>query len=93
MVGGRRFSHLIDPRTGSPIAHDLVSVTVVHPSSMVADAWATALTVLGEERAMVVAQAQGLAVYFIQRMGNDFVHSHTPLISGYLAGPGTPGEY
>jgi len=35
----------------------------------------------------VVAQAQGLAVYFIRRVGDDFVHSHTPLFSDYLAPP------
>lgn len=86
-VDGQRFSHMIDPRSGYPIAHDLVSVTVVHPSCMIADAWATALAVLGADRAMVVAQAQGLAVYFIRRVGDDFVHSHTPLFSDYLAPP------
>jgi len=54
-VDGRRYSHSIDPRTGHPVAHDLVSVTVVHPSAMLADAWATALTVLGAEQGMAVA--------------------------------------
>jgi thiamine biosynthesis lipoprotein len=81
---GRRYSHIIDPRTGYPVAHDLVSVTVVHDSSMMADAWATALTVLGAERAMAVAQEHGLAVYFIRRVDGAFVHSHTPLFSAYL---------
>jgi thiamine biosynthesis lipoprotein len=84
---GKRYSHEIDPRTGWPVAHDLVSVTVVHPSCMLADAWATALTVLGPDEAMKVAQAQGLAVYFIRRSENGFVHSHTPLFSRYLENP------
>lgn len=83
-VDGRRYSHSIDPRTGYPVAHDLVSVTVVHPSCMIADAWATALTVLGAERAMAVAQAQGLAVYFIRRVHDGFEHSQTPLFSRYV---------
>lgn len=82
---GRRYSHLIDPRTGYPVAHDLVSVTVVHASCMIADAWATALSVLGLERAMAVAKAQGLAVYFIHRVEDRFVHSHTPSFSTYLS--------
>ena len=86
---GQRYSHMIDPRSGYPIAHDLVSVTVVHQNCMIADAWATALTVLGSERAMAVAQAQGLAVYFIRRVGGDFEHSHTSLFSDYLASPGS----
>lgn len=82
---GQRYSHMIDARTGRPVMHDLVSVTVVHPQCMVADAWATALAVLGAERALAVAQAQGLAVYFIRRAGEDLVHSHTPSFSRYLA--------
>jgi len=84
-VAGVRYSHSIDPRTGYPVAHDLVSVTVVHPSAMLADAWATALTVLGAEQAMAVAQAEALAVYFIRSAGEDFVHSHTPAFAVYLA--------
>jgi len=91
-VGGRRYSHMIDPRTGRPVVHDLVSVTVVHRSCMVADAWATALTVLGEERAMAVAGKQGLAVYFIRRVGDEFIHSHTPSFSGFLAATASPGN-
>lgn len=83
-LDGRRYSHLIDPRTGYPVAHDLVSVTVVHHNCMLADAWATALTVLGAEQAMSVAQAQGLAVYFIRRVDGDFAHSHTPQFSPYI---------
>ncbi|MEH6635043.1 MAG: FAD:protein FMN transferase [Halioglobus sp.] len=83
-VAEQRYSHSIDPRTGYPVAHDLVSVTVVHSSAMLADAWATALTVLGAEQAMAVAQAQGLAVYFIRSAGEEYLHSHTTEFSGYL---------
>jgi len=50
-----------------------------------ADAWATALTVLGAECAMAVAQAQGLAVYFVRRGEGGFVHSHTPAFARYLS--------
>ena len=57
---GQRYSHLIDPRTGYPIQHDVVSVTVVHGSAMMADAWATALTVMGSAEAMVLAEERGL---------------------------------
>jgi len=71
-VDGVRYSHSIDPRTGYPIAHELVSVTVVNASTMLADAWATALTVLGAQEAWSVAQAQGLAVYLIERDGDGF---------------------
>ena len=82
---GKRYSHSIDPRTGWPIRHDLVSVTVIHPSAMLADAWATALIVLGGEEAEAVAQEQGLAVYFIRRKGDSLEHSYTVEFSPYLA--------
>ena len=83
-LDGQRYSHMIDPRTGWPVAHDLVSVTVVHPSCTVADAWATALAVIGADRAMALAQEQALAVYFIRRVGDKLIHNHTPLFSVYL---------
>jgi len=94
---GRRYSHTLDPRTGWPVEHDLISVTVVHDSAMLADAWATALGVLGGDRGMAVAQEQGLAVYFIRRTGDALEHSHSPAFGPYLApsaavsGPGANG--
>lgn len=48
MIGGQQFSHIIDPRTGMP-ADSIPSVTVVAPSTMDADIWATILSVLGRE--------------------------------------------
>ncbi|MDD8044269.1 MAG: FAD:protein FMN transferase [Verrucomicrobiota bacterium] len=47
-IGGRRYSHIIDPRTGWP-ATKARSVTVLAPSALEADGWATALSVLGPE--------------------------------------------
>lgn len=87
-LGGRRYSHSIDPRSGYPVSHDLVSVTVVHPSAMMADAWATALTVLGQEEGMAVAQSQGLAVYFIQRRAEGFHSTFTPAFGQFLESDG-----
>ncbi len=84
-VNGVRYSHSIDPRTGYPVEHELVSVSVVHPSTMMADAWATALTVLGPEKAWSVAQAQGLAVYFIQRDGDGFSSRYTDAFEPFLS--------
>ena len=66
-VQGRRYSHDIDPATGWPVAHALLAVTVVHPSTMAADAYATALQVLGPKRGPEVAAQLGLAaVFFVQ---------------------------
>lgn len=81
---GVRYSHSIDARTGYPVAHDLVSVTVLHSSAMWADAWATALIVLGAEQAQSLAQSRGLAVYFIRRDGAGFAHSYTAAFAPYL---------
>ncbi len=64
---GRRYSHEIDPATGAPVAHRLGSVSVVHSDCATADAWATALFVLGPQRGVRLAEAQDLAAYFIVR--------------------------
>jgi len=69
---GKRYSHTINPKTGKPITHKLASVTVLHNSTMIADAQATAIMVLGEEKGKVYAQQQGLAVYMIIRNETGF---------------------
>jgi thiamine biosynthesis lipoprotein len=66
-LAGRRISHTIDPRTGAPVAHGLASVTVVHASVAEADAWATALTVLGPDQGLALASRLDLAALFIER--------------------------
>lgn len=63
--GGRRRSHLLDPRTGTPVEHDLRSVTVVDTEAARADAWATALLVLGPEAGPRLAEERGLAAFFV----------------------------
>lgn len=65
--GGRRRSHLIDPRTGEPVAHGLASVTVVHHDAAWADALATALLVLGPEAGPAFAAREGLGARFVVR--------------------------
>ena len=64
---GKRLSHTIDPRSGRPVQHALASVTVLHPEAMYADAFATALNVLGPEAGLVLAQDLGLPAHFIIR--------------------------
>lgn len=68
-AGGERLTHLFDPRTGRPIQHGLASVSVVHASAAAADAWATALSVLGPEEGPKTAEARGIGAYFISRTG------------------------
>ena len=65
-TGGERRSHTIDPRTGYPVQHSVLSATVVSSSCMRADALATACMVLGAEKAMeMIEQAQDAACYLI----------------------------
>jgi len=51
-VEGKRISHVIDPRTGSPISHNLAAVTVITDKCMYADGLATAVMVLGAEEGL-----------------------------------------
>ncbi|MEO0882146.1 MAG: FAD:protein FMN transferase [Pseudomonadota bacterium] len=66
-VEGVRYSHIIDGKTGRPITHTTASVTVIAETATLADAWATALLVLGEEAGLDVANRLDLAAYFIVR--------------------------
>lgn len=65
--GGRRYSHEIEPVSAEPVAHTLASVSVVADDCMLADAWSTALFVLGPQRGLRTAEQLGLAAYFVQR--------------------------
>lgn len=60
-VGKRVLSHLIDPMTGAPTENSTAGATVIHRSCMVADAWATALTVAPPRLARQLARRHGLA--------------------------------
>lgn len=64
---GRRYSHTIDPRTSSPIEHRVASISVIADNVMAADAWATALNVVGEEEAFRLAEEYDLAIYVLIR--------------------------
>lgn len=71
-IAGRRYSHTIDPTTGWPVDHHLVSVTVLAETSMRADAWATAFQVLGPERGMAIAERLHLPVLFVIEQNGQF---------------------
>lgn len=68
--GGQRYSHVIDPRLGMPVAHQLASVTVVSESTAFADAMATALFAMGPEEGFEFASRDGIAVSFLVRSGS-----------------------
>lgn len=64
---GKRYSHLIDPTTGRPVQHRTASATVIAENAMLADAWSTAMLILGREHGMEVANDHNVAVQFIDR--------------------------
>ena len=70
MEGDTRVSHTIDPRTGRPVLDGPAAVTVVAPSTTQADAWATAIMVLGAEEGLAVAEQFGVGALALER-GDD----------------------
>ncbi|MDH4056242.1 MAG: FAD:protein FMN transferase [Gammaproteobacteria bacterium] len=74
---GRRYSHMIDPRTGRPIDHELTGVTVVSKTTAFADAMATALMVLGPQDGPALAEERDLAAYFLVRTDSGIIEKST----------------
>lgn len=69
-IDGRRYSHTLDPRSQAPVTAAAAAVTVIHTETMLADAWATALTVMGAAEGIPFANAHGLAARFVSRAAN-----------------------
>jgi thiamine biosynthesis lipoprotein len=64
---GKRYAHTIDPETGIPVQHNLISATIISPDSnaLFSDAWATAMLVVGPDKGPEIAEREGLIAYFI----------------------------
>lgn len=77
VVNGHRYSHTIDPRTGRPVTHAIASVTVVADDCARADAWATALNVLGPKHGPAMASSQGIAALFLIEDGGELAEVTT----------------
>ena len=82
---GVRFAHIIDPRTGRPVAGEGFSVTVLHERAAYADAWATALSVLGPDEGLRIAEQNELAVLFLFHENGDTVERASELMRAGLA--------
>lgn len=82
---GRRFPHVLDARTGWPVRHALASVTVIAPTALLADAWATTLLVLGDAEGFALAERERVAALFIAGRGGKFEEVATPAFRAYLA--------
>jgi len=83
-IDGKRISHLIDGRTGYPVTNRLASVTVMHQSTELADAWATAFMVIGADRALAMAHSSGLAVSLTLRENSGFTTRNSEAFDAYL---------
>ena len=70
---GKRYSHIINPKTGKPIKHSTKSVTVIHENSMKADGWATAFLALGSLEGLKIADKEKIAVLFIDEIDNKLI--------------------
>ncbi|MEZ5484639.1 MAG: FAD:protein FMN transferase [Lysobacteraceae bacterium] len=73
-VDGRRLAHSLDPRTGQPL-DDAPLVTVIAERCLLADAWSTALGVLGVSDGRALAEREGIAVRFVEQRA-DGPHEH-----------------
>lgn len=70
--GGRKFAHTIDPKTGYPVQHNILSATVLAKTCALADAYATSFMVMGLDKAQKVLERHPeLMVYFIYDDGQE----------------------
>ncbi|GAA5787383.1 FAD:protein FMN transferase [Chitiniphilus shinanonensis] len=81
---GVRYAHTLDPRSGRPLRDAPASVTVLHPQCMLADAYATALTVLGVEQGLAFAERHQLAARFLIRDARGLQEHHSPAYAAML---------
>ncbi len=80
-----RGGHTLDPRTGWPVANGVVSASVVHATALAADAWATALTVMGAEAGMAAAASRGIAARIVTLIDGGTREYLTPALTAMLA--------
>ncbi|MBQ3844282.1 MAG: FAD:protein FMN transferase [Bacteroidales bacterium] len=75
--GGVRYSHSIDPKTGYPVEHSLLSATVIADNASWADCLATICMIVGKEKASKLLEGQGIEAYFIFVDEDGKLHTET----------------
>lgn len=70
---GKRYSHILDGRTGKPIEHNTVLASAFLADSTLADAWSTALLCLGSDVGIKVANEHGIAAFFVDQEGDKLI--------------------
>jgi thiamine biosynthesis lipoprotein len=81
-----RGAHTLDPFTGQPLERRVAAVSVVHANAMLADAWATALTVLGPNAGLAMAEREGIAARFVTRKNAGFAEALSPAMRALIDG-------
>jgi thiamine biosynthesis lipoprotein len=85
--GGKTYSHILDPKSGRPVTHRLLSVTLLHPDPTWADAWDTALLCLGENKGYAVAEQAGLKALLIYSENGELKERFTPAFGAEILRP------
>lgn len=81
-----RGPHNLDPRTGRPAAHGVAACSVLHASAMIADAWASAFSVMSAEEGLLLATRKSLAVRWVTNQGYGWQERLSPVLSAMLEG-------
>lgn len=84
---GTKVSHTLDPRTGKPLDSPMASASVIAPTCAVADAWATALMVLGEEGLAMIEDQAGIEAMLQLRQGDQLRRIRSSGWDSYEATP------
>ena len=77
ILDGKRYSHIIDPRSGRPIGDKVLSASVIADDATTADILATALCVLGRDGLSIISKLGGLDSVVVTKEGNNFVTNMT----------------
>lgn len=75
MEDGKRYHHILDPKTGYPVWNGLTSVTVICDQGYLADGLSTACFVLGMEKALPLLEKYGAEAVFVDEDKNVYVTS------------------
>ncbi len=68
---GKQYSHILDPRTGKPVEHNSVAVTVLLDNATYADTWSTALLCLGADKGLAIAEKNHIPAIFYTMEGKE----------------------
>jgi len=76
-ANGQHYSHILDARTGRPVTHNLVGVTVLHENPTIADAWSTTLLCLGQQDGMKLANSEKINAIFIRQQDSELLETQS----------------